>query len=135
MKLVESCSCNWLTENFNPMEPKSKFNELDELVIIWCKLIDVTTDCNVDMVCKNSTLNEVVKISVPIKRTTEKEPARRVWTVMDTKATNVFHSFVGKWIVDIMSENTLLASESFEYCKIANREMLLSNNSIFDISI
>lgn len=135
IKLLELCSCNWLTNDFNPLGRKNTFTELDELIIVWCKLSDVSKDCNINMIWKNPKNQEVVSISVNVDKVTGKEPIRRAWTVMETKAAAILNNCFGKWKIEVREGCNTLGIIDFEFKNIKSNNLSLSANSIMDISI
>jgi hypothetical protein len=130
IKLLELCSCNWLTVNFNPICTKNIFTDLDELIIIWCKFSDVSKDSCINMIWKNPKRQNVITIPVKINKSTTEEPVRRAWTVMETKAANILNNCYGNWNVEISEDDNILGEINFDFRNIKSKTLSTNSNSI-----
>lgn len=134
IEIVNICSCTELDNKLNPVNIKNIFNQLDEVIIVWCKAVNIKQDIQISMEWYNPDNMPVFKINVKVEATDEEHPFRYFWSMMKHKLLYAIEGKkFGKWTVNISPfgvKNEFVINElAVNY---GDKLKLVSNTSFFD---
>lgn len=82
INLINICTCSYLTEENKPFKKKKDFNKLDENIILWGEIKNISKDTDIDILWYTPNNKKVFSLTIPIKKTTSTQPSRYFWGVM-----------------------------------------------------
>ncbi|GAB6891857.1 hypothetical protein JCM14450A_28630 [Geobacillus stearothermophilus] len=137
INIVEICSCTALDHHLKPLNKKNVFNYLDEVVIVWCKAVNIKQDTKIMMEWYNPGEELVFTISIDLEKTNNHRPFRYFWSLMKYSLLyGIQGKKFGKWTVKITPLNimyTFMVTElSTNYKNKMNPD---TKTSLFDKTI
>lgn len=134
IEIVNIYSCTDLDNELKPVNVKTVFNQLDEVIIIWCKAVNVKRDIQVSMEWYNPDNRLIFTINVNVEATNEERPFRYFWSIMKYKLIHAIEGKkYGKWTVKI---NPLDIAYEFVINELTvtygYKTKAVSNTSLFD---
>jgi len=123
INLVEVCTCSALSSEFEPIDKRSLFCDLDDNVIIWVKIEKVKEDSRIKMEWYNPSRVMVFSIDLSLKKTPSSRPFRYFWGFMELKLLNFLEcekygvwSFIVKPF-NLKKEFRIVNSVCYDYSK------------------